>query len=59
MTLDRSPGVLFKTSNLYVSIKTDHAFNEPLAGPVLSQELLLEKILIWFTVDMRDLDLVV
>ena len=44
MTLDRSPEVLFKTSNLYVSIKTDHALDEPLAGPFLSPELLLEQI---------------
>ena len=32
MTMDRSPEVLFKTSNLYISIKTDHALDEPLAG---------------------------
>ena len=34
MTLDRSPEVLFKTSNLYISIKTDHALDEPLAGGI-------------------------
>ena len=44
MTLDRSPEVLFKTSNLYVSIKTDHALDEPLAVPFLSPEILLEQI---------------
>ena len=59
MTLDRSPEFLFKTSYLYLSIKTDFALDEPLAGPFLSPELLLEQIYIWFTVDIRDLDLVV
>ena len=45
MTLDRSSEVLFKISNLYVSIKTDHALEEPLAGLFLSSpELLLEQI---------------
>ena len=44
MTLDRLPEALFKTSNLYASIKTDHALDEPLAGPFLSLELLLEQI---------------
>ena len=29
MTLDRSPEFLFKTLNLYVSIKTDHALVNP------------------------------
>ena len=37
-TLDRSPEFLFKTSNLYVSIKSDEA-GEPLVGPLLSPEL--------------------
>ena len=44
MTLDRSPEVLFKTSNLYVSNETDHALDEPLAGPFLAPELILEQI---------------
>ena len=44
VTLDCSPEVLFNTSNLYVSIKTDHALDEPLAGPFLSPELLLGQI---------------
>ena len=39
MTLDRSAEFLFKTSNLYVSIKTDHAPGELLVGPFLSPRL--------------------
>ena len=44
MTMDRSPEFLFKTSYLYVSIKTDHASGEPLVGQFLSLELYLEQI---------------
>ena len=49
MTLDRSPEFLFKTHNLYVSIKTYHAPGEPLVGPFLSPELYLGQIYIWST----------
>ena len=44
VTLDRSPEFLFKTSNLYVSIKTSKAPGELLVGPFFSTELYLEKI---------------
>ena len=54
MTLDRSPEYLFKTSNLYVSIKTDHAPGEPLVGPFLSPELYFKYGPLG---DIRDLDL--
>ena len=40
MTMDRSPEFLFKTSNLYVSIKTNHAPGEPLVRPFLSPRAL-------------------
>ena len=39
MTLDRSPEFLFKTSNLYVSIKSDHAPDESLVGPFFRRAL--------------------
>ena len=44
MTFDRSPEVLFKTSNLNMCFKTDHAVDEPLVAPFLSLELFLEQI---------------
>ena len=40
VTIDHSPEFLFKTSNLYVSIKTNHAPGEPLVGPLLSPRYL-------------------
>ena len=44
VTADRSPEFLFKTSNLYVSIKNWQRSGEPLEGPFLSPELYLEQI---------------
>ena len=44
LTLDRSPEFMFKTFNLYVSIKNWPCSGEPFVEPFLSQELYLEHI---------------
>ena len=56
MTLGRSPECLFKTSNLYVSIKTDHAPGEPFFCPQSSFWSIFKYGPLG---DIRDLDLVV